>query len=76
MEDNIQHIYPLNDTEDHLLESHWGIIVDNDGKSGEVLCCNCKCEPDIRYEENGLILIVHDAFDGRLGVEWANEILK
>lgn len=36
---------------------------------------NCHCEPVIKESFNNII-IVHNSFDGREGVEWANEILN
>jgi hypothetical protein len=53
------HVYPLDDTEEHLLDG-----------------TTCKCEPEIIAEPNADIIVVHNSFDGREGVEWANEILK
>lgn len=35
----------------------------------------CHCEPEIMNEGLNMV-VVHNAFDGREGVEWANEILK
>lgn len=35
----------------------------------------CPCQPSIE-EENGHLIIVHSSFDGREGVEWAQEILN
>lgn len=35
----------------------------------------CECNPRIELEEGEMIL-VHNSFDGREGVELANEILK
>ena len=34
----------------------------------------CKCEPRVIHE-NGEMIIIHNSYDGREGVEWANEIL-
>ena len=36
----------------------------------------CKCEPRAEKQENGNIIIIHNSFDGREGVEWTNEILN
>ena len=36
----------------------------------------CECEPKVEFLENGDMLIVHNAFDGREAVEIANEIIK
>ena len=33
-----------------------------------------KCEPKI-IEENGELIVVHNSFDGREGLEWTEEIL-
>lgn len=54
--DNIWHVYPVGDTEEHEMSQ------------------NCKCKPVAKEEGDGLI-IVHNSFDGREGVEWANEII-
>lgn len=35
----------------------------------------CRCKPRVIIE-NGSNIIVHDAFDGRVAVEMANEILN
>lgn len=35
----------------------------------------CKCEPRVEHV-NGNMVVVHNAFDGREGVEIANEILN
>lgn len=35
----------------------------------------CKCEPTM-FEEEGDMIFVHNSFDGREGVEFANEILN
>lgn len=35
----------------------------------------CKCEPKVIYE-NGEMIVVHNSFDGREGLEWFNEIIK
>jgi len=35
----------------------------------------CKCEPKVLHE-NGDMIVVHNSFDGREGVEIVNEILK
>lgn len=38
----------------------------------------CACKPRVIYQEVEpfKLIIVHNSFDGREGVEWANEILK
>lgn len=35
----------------------------------------CPCLPEVK-NEGGNMIIIHNSFDGREGVEWANEILK
>lgn len=35
----------------------------------------CECEPKVEHI-NGSMIVIHNAFDGREGVEWINEILK
>lgn len=34
----------------------------------------CSCEPEVRLV-NDVVLVIHNAYDGREAVEWANEIL-
>ena len=36
----------------------------------------CKCHPNVIVEPNSDIIVIHNSFDGREGVEWANEILN
>lgn len=55
------HVTPLNDTEEHDLSD-----------AGNT----CKCNPEVIIESDSEIIVVHNAFDGREGVEWANEILN
>lgn len=38
--------------------------------------CDCPCEPELREVENDGLLIIHNSFDGREGIEWAEEILN
>lgn len=35
----------------------------------------CECKPIVEHE-GGNIIVIHNSFDGREGVEWANEILE
>ena len=35
----------------------------------------CNCDPNVIIE-NGEIIIVHNSFDGREGVEWVKELLS
>lgn len=36
----------------------------------------CPCDPTIKTIITGDVLCIHNAYDGREGVEWANEILN
>lgn len=78
MIDNIWHVYPQNDTDEHdLLIKKETMFDEYDGRNiGTIVKCNCKCHPRIKYEDNGGVIIVHNSFDGREGLEWANEILN
>lgn len=35
-----------------------------DDSKGHTFCTTCACSPDVMFE-NGWIIVVHDAFDGR-----------
>lgn len=52
----------------------WHVLPVNDNEEHEE-STSCRCNPSMIYS-NGSIIIVHDAFDGRLGIEWVNELLK
>lgn len=54
------HIYPLNDLKEH----------DTSDKGN-----TCKCNPRIVIENYSEILVIHNSFDGREAVEFANKIL-
>ena len=49
------------------------IIPLNDLKEHEDI--SCKCNPRTEILEDGDILIIHNSYDGREGLELANEIL-
>jgi len=36
----------------------------------------CKCSPEVMVSTDAEIVVIHNSFDGREGVEWANEILN
>lgn len=36
----------------------------------------CECNPMVNVQENGDILMLHNSYDGREGLELANEILN
>jgi hypothetical protein len=65
--DNIYHVLPIGDIETHVEKCIYPAI-------GEPHC-NCKCCPEHRRENDGLI-IIHNSFDGREVFEQANENLK
>lgn len=50
------------------------IVPINDDKEHDLLY-SCHCKPKVRNEGDNM-LIVHNSYDGREGVEWANEILQ
>lgn len=52
----------------------WYILPVNDLKE-HIEESTCECGPRVQVLENGEILIIHNAFDGREAVELANEIL-
>lgn len=55
------HTVPTNDT--------------RDGEPFEHPCeTTCPCEPTVSFE-NGEMLVLHNSFDGREAVEWAEDIL-
>lgn len=65
--EEIQHVYPVNDYRPHILKCE---RVD----SYELPYCDCPCRPE--HQEIGNIIegvtgliIVHNSFDGREGVE-------
>lgn len=68
------HVYPLNDLRPHYIDS---ADPKDDGFSNDVPpFCPCLCDPRKEKSENGTWLIIHNSFDGREGVEWANEIIS
>ena len=63
----IYHVLPENDARPHIDHCFFSMH--------QMPFCQCDCKPENLVVKGGII-IVHNAFDGRLGVEWANEILK
>ena len=84
MEDNIWHVFPMNDKKEHILETEWKTIQYgryDDWQNPEIvveqrLICPCDCCPAIKEQSNGAFIVVHGSFDGREGLEIVNEILK
>ena len=62
------HVVPNNDLKPHLTISV--------GKWPDQPKCICKCNPEHIPVEGGGLVIVHNSYDGREGLEWVNEILK
>lgn len=61
----IRHVYPVNDIENHLLETVKPI-------EGEPYCeCNCGATNIIDGE---VLIIKHNSFDGRENFEWNNPV--
>lgn len=65
--DKIYHVYPRNDLHEHTLKCNYPPI-------GNPLC-ECDCEPDWKQDGDSVI-IVHNSFDGREGLEWTKELLN
>lgn len=53
----------------------WHVIPINDLKE-HVEVSTCACEPKIISLDEGDIMVVHNSYDGREAVEWANEIIN
>jgi hypothetical protein len=54
------HVHPINDIREH-----------DTSDTGNT----CLCNP-IVILENYEMIVIHNSFDGREGVEWANDILR
>jgi hypothetical protein len=57
----MNHVYPLNDIKEHDTSE---------------LGNTCHCNPTVIVEPDSEILVIHNSFDGREGLELANEILN
>lgn len=66
----IYHVHPEGDLESHILKCD--INVTNEIP---IPICLCTCSPTFK-EENGSLIVIHNSFDGREGVEQAREILN
>lgn len=72
--DKVYHVYPLNDLKEHTLECSDKETV---FLANELMpLCKCECLPEHKTENGESLIIVHNSFDGREGVEWTNEVLK
>jgi hypothetical protein len=54
------HVYPLDDLKEHDIT-----------ETGNT----CECDPQVIIESDSSIIVVHNSFDGREGVEWFNELM-
>lgn len=55
---------------------NWHILPNNDLKPHIEYGSICHCDPTVKLLDGGDIMIVHNSFDGREGLEIANEILS
>lgn len=86
MIDNIWHVFPINDTSEHELTTEVLHIPEQavTDESREIeyrpsedrIICRCNCLPIMEKQSSGAIIVIHNSFDGREGVEWTNEILN
>ncbi len=83
MADNIWHVFPVDDTKEHALETGWATFkyskLSEDGyvrHAHRRLISNCKCFPSVEEQPNGAFIVIHSSFDGREGLELVNEILN
>lgn len=73
-EEQIQHVYPVDDVRPHIIKC----------ERLHLEClpyCPCECKPNHQEVGNAIqgitgLIVIHNSFDGREGVEWVNEILK
>lgn len=74
LKDNINHVCPVNDDDYHLLETEYDMV--------NQIICRCKCKPKLEFHHSNYkgyivgLTVIHNSFDGREAVEWANDILK
>ncbi|TAK57878.1 MAG: hypothetical protein EPO24_09425 [Bacteroidetes bacterium] len=54
---------------------NYAVVPVHDSKEHEEYSSMCECEPKIEHVDGNMIFI-HNAFDGRLAVEWAEDILR
>lgn len=50
-------------------------VVPMDDQGEHLLEEGCPCRPRHDKTNSGELMLIHDAYDGRLGVEWTVEIL-
>lgn len=66
-EDNIVHVIPLNDKQEHDEYVCW---------PSEVPASGCRCGAISELSKNNVFIIIHSSFDGREGLEWVKDILN
>jgi hypothetical protein len=66
---DIIHVVPVDDEKGHT-EKCIMVPLSSDGNFSM-----CHCEPKEEIV-NDTLIVIHNSFDGREGVEWANEILQ
>lgn len=66
--DKVIHIIPINDERMHCDGTIFPPFPDGN-------YCPCKCHA-IEEIVNNVLIVTHNSFDGREGVEWTNEILN
>lgn len=54
----------------------WHILPINDSLPHIETGSTCHCDPTVKLLDSGDIMIVHNSYDGREGLELANEILS
>jgi hypothetical protein len=64
----VVHIYPQDEIDDHIIFLTYPPIGD---AYSECVCC-----PTLESGPDGRLLVIHNSYDGREGVEWAKEILN
>lgn len=54
----------------------WHVTPTDDLKPHANAGTTCECEPRVEFSESGDMIVIHNSYDGREGVEWANELLN
>jgi hypothetical protein len=64
---SVTHVVPNNDLKPHV----------EDFQERGLPACRCSCKPEIKFFENPRYwIVIHNSWDGREVVEWAEDILK
>jgi hypothetical protein len=62
------HVIQEGDVKPHSEETEWSVRT--------LLTSKCSCGTRVEVNEHGSWVIIHSSFNGREGVEWANDLLK